>query len=200
MALMSYFTMTIQSLTPNTSSSNVTGASNTDPNQQEFHIKGSIAWTSCYGYVLNAWNSIVASQHRKHRGYRTQRVVADYLKQWWPSAESTGAGRIGSDCTGVPFDIEVKARASFQPKAWLDQVKARRKDVSTGQQLSFVVMRLNGQGEDAGGYAAMLPFDDLITLLVKAGWTNPTINRCGCGSWLMQGSDCKVCTILDGRL
>ena len=65
----------------------------------------------------------MASQHRKHRGYRTQKCVAEYLKRWFPYAESAGAGRQGSDILGVPFDIEVKARndKSFQPKAWLDQ-------------------------------------------------------------------------------
>jgi len=137
----------------------------------------------------------VASQHRKHRGYRTQRLVAEHLAQWWPAALSAGAGRVGSDVTGVPFDVEIKARASFQPKAWLDQLTARKNG-----QLGFVVMRLNGQGEDAGKYAAMLPFEDLVNLLINAGWMNPEIQRCSCGSWRMIGATCKVCSTLDGRI
>ena len=50
------------------------------------------------------------SQHRKHRGYKTQRNVAEYLKNaGWEHAYSIGAGQQGSDIQGIPFDIEVKA-------------------------------------------------------------------------------------------
>jgi hypothetical protein len=42
------------------------------------------------------------SQHRKHRGFATQRIDADYLKaNGWPYAEPVGAGRPGSDVTGA---------------------------------------------------------------------------------------------------
>ena len=53
------------------------------------------------------------SQSRKHRGYRSQKVLANYLvDNGFPFAESTGAGRSGSDITGcVGIDFEVKARA-----------------------------------------------------------------------------------------
>jgi len=50
----------------------------------------------------------MSQQSRKHRGYATERLVASYLQQWWPSA-SVGRGQ-GKDCLNVPFDIEVKAR------------------------------------------------------------------------------------------
>ena len=132
----------------------------------------------------------MASQHRKHRGYRTQKVVAEYLSKWFPYADSAGAGRQGSDVTGVPFDIEVKARAAFQPKEWLDQTRKR----SDGK-LSVVVMRFNKQGEDAAEYGAMLRFSDLVQLLNKvdhAEWFQEP-SRCeGCGTWLI--SDYKYCT------
>ena len=137
----------------------------------------------------------MASQHRKHRGYRTQKVVAEYLKKWFPYADSAGAGRQGSDVTGVPFDIEVKARSAFQPKEWLDQTRKR----SDGK-LSVVVMRFNGQGEDAAEYGAMLRFDDLIVLLLQAGYSKASlqINRCTqCGSWIT--AICSTCRIEDER-
>ena len=67
----------------------------------------------------------MASQHRKHRGMRTQKIVADYMRQWFPFADSAGAGRQGSDVLNVPFDVEVKARAGFQPKQVMDQLKSR---------------------------------------------------------------------------
>src|SRR5699024_94630 len=43
------------------------------------------------------------SQNRKRRGYRTQKVVADWLREnGWPHATSTGAGRQGADVENVP--------------------------------------------------------------------------------------------------
>jgi len=139
----------------------------------------------------------MASQSRKHRGYRTQRVVAQYLAQWWEHAESAGAGRQGKDVTGVPFDLEIKARTAFQPKAWLDQVTQR---AVIGESLSIVVMRFNGQGEDASQYGAMLRFDDLVSLLLQAGYSKASlqINRCNkCGSWIT--AICSTCRIEDER-
>ena len=133
----------------------------------------------------------MASQHRKHRGYRTQKVVAEFLQKWFPYADSAGAGRQGSDITGVPFDIEVKARSAFQPKEWLDQTRKR----SDGK-LSVVVMRFNGQGEDAGEYGAMLRFSDLIQLLNKVDYSEwfQEPSRCqGCGTWLINDDYCTKC-------
>ena len=42
------------------------------------------------------------SQSRKHRGYRTQKVGAEHLAaNGFPYAESTGAGRSGTDITDI---------------------------------------------------------------------------------------------------
>ena len=51
------------------------------------------------------------SQSRKHRGYATQRIVAEYLQaNGWEHALPVGAGRDGSDITGIKgLDIEIKA-------------------------------------------------------------------------------------------
>lgn len=102
------------------------------------------------------------SQHRKHRGYATQRLLAQYLRDnGWEYAESTGAGRAGSDITGVPFDVEVKARAGFQPAALMKQLDERK-----GEKLGFGVLRLNGQGEaNIDNWVAILRLEDLIELL-----------------------------------
>ena len=84
------------------------------------------------------------SQSRKHRGYRTQKVWAEYLAEnGFPYAESTGAGRGGTDITGtVGIDWEIKARTGFNPAAAIAQLKDRESD-----DLGIVVLRLNGQGE-----------------------------------------------------
>ena len=135
------------------------------------------------------------SQSRKHRGFRTERVVATYLSQWWRSA-SIGRGS-GKDIHNVPFDIEVKARSDFQPLAWLKQVEKR----SQGKELSAVVCRMNSQGEDASQYLAFMRFQDLVQLLLKAGYGDiqqDTVNlepeRCNkCGSWKLVDVECRVC-------
>ena len=133
------------------------------------------------------------TQHRKYRGFATERLVADYLSSVWEFA-SVGRGK-GKDIQNVPFDCEVKARAGFQPKAVLAQIKART--VISGE-LGFAVLRLNGQGEDVREYAAVIRFEDLLELLkLKYGHlsidpTEADIDRCAaCGSYMIQR--CLTC-------
>ena len=136
----------------------------------------------------------VTTQSRKYRGYKTQRIVANYLRQWWPYADSVGAGRTGSDILNFPFDVEVKARTGFQPKAALDQLKSREQG-----KIGFAVLRLNGQGEDPKDYCALMRFEDLEALLVAAGYHKQIVQepvRCDqCGSWMISGQECKTCQL-----
>ena len=114
----------------------------------------------------------VASQSRKHRGYRSQKVVAEYLAvNGFPYAESTGAGRIGSDITGtVGIDWEVKARTGFNPTAAIKQLKERSKK----KVLGIVCLRLNGQGESSiGEWVCILRLEDMVNLLRGAGYGDP---------------------------
>ena len=135
----------------------------------------------------------MASQARKHRGFRTERVVAQYLSTVWSGA-TVGRGS-GKDIVNVPFDVEVKARAGFQPLAWLKQSKAR---TALSGELGFCVMRLNTQGEQAHEYAALIRLGDLLPLLqLKYGHltsepTEADIDRCtDCGSYMIQR--CLTC-------
>lgn len=108
------------------------------------------------------------SQSRKHRGLRSQKVVADYLAaHGWPYAEPTGAGRQGSDILGTPdIAVEVKARAGFDPLAALRQAA----DAADGR-LPFAVLRLNGQGEaTVHEWVAVIRFGDLVRVLREAGY------------------------------
>jgi hypothetical protein len=139
------------------------------------------------------------SQSRKHRGYRTERVVSQFLAQWWPGA-AVGRGN-GKDVINVPFDVEVKARGDSNFQEWLRQ---GRKRAEKSGELSFVVSRRNGMGENAGEYLAFMRFDDLVQLLVKAGYTDfqaDTVNLeptyCQCGNTIMKGSPCHICEKLD---
>ena len=145
-----------------------------------------------HGNALSV-KQLMASQARKHRGFRTERVVAEYLSTQWPHA-TVGRGS-GKDILGVPFDAEIKARAGFQPLAYLKQLKAR---TSISGELGFGVIRLNGQGEDAREYAAIIRLEDLLPLLIlKYGHidkepTEADIDRCsGCGSYMIRR--CLTC-------
>jgi hypothetical protein len=120
-------------------------------------------------------------------------VVAHYLSSVWSGA-TVGRGS-GKDIVNVPFDVEVKARASFQPLAWIKQYRAR---TAVSGELGFCVMRLNGQGEDASEYACIIRLADLLPLLqLKYGHitsepTEADIDRCtGCGSYMIQR--CLTC-------
>ena len=135
------------------------------------------------------------SQSRKHRGYRTERVIESYLSQWWENA-SVGRGA-GKDIHNVPFDAEIKARSEFAPLSWLKQVTKR----AAGKELPFVVCRMNGQGEDAAEYLAFMRFGDLIQLLLQAGYGDIQKDsvelepeRCTlCGSWKLREVPCRTC-------
>ena len=135
------------------------------------------------------------TRSRKDRGFRTERVVAAYLSLWWRNA-SIGRGS-GKDIHNVPFDIEVKARSDFQPLAWLKQVEKR----SQGNELSAVVCRMNGQGEDASQYLAFMRFQDLVQLLlpiygdIHKDSVQLEPERCtSCGSWKLKEVPCRTCT------
>lgn len=143
----------------------------------------------------------MASQSRKYRGFSTERVVAKFLSEWWPHADiGRGAGK---DITHVPFDMEVKARSAFQPKAWIDQVTKR---ASKAGDLPLVVSRLNGQGEaNPQDYLAFMRLGDLVDLLLKAGYGEFQTDidklepdRCDkCGGWIFKGVACVTCRKAD---
>jgi hypothetical protein len=135
----------------------------------------------------------MASQARKYRGFRTERVVAQYLSTVWQGA-TVGRGS-GKDIVNVPFDVEVKARAGFQPLAYMKQLKAR---TALSGEMGFGVIRLNGQGEDVAEYCAIIRLADLLPLLqLKYGHldsepTEADIDRCtACGSYMIR--KCLTC-------
>ena len=145
------------------------------------------------------------ANHRKHRGYRTQKVLADYLKQWWTYADTAGAGRQGEDILNIPtISIEVKARSDFQPLAWIKQAES-----NAAGKLPMVIMRCNGQGEDAGEYLALLQqlyigdvtgeylsFVKVKVIMPILAYVIPTeeITRCtGCGAWMFMKGQCLTC-------
>ena len=135
------------------------------------------------------------SQSRKHRGFRTERVVAEFLRHWWEGAV-VGRGN-GRDILNVPFDCEVKARTGLDVSGTLRQIETR---TAKSGLLGFACFRLNGQGERCEEYVAMLRLGDLVELLVAAGYDkrkdaveDKDITRClDCGVYAL-GERCKFC-------
>jgi hypothetical protein len=135
------------------------------------------------------------SQSRKHRGFRTERVVAEFLRHWWEGAVvGRGSGR---DILNVPFDCEVKARTGLDVSGTLRQIETR---TAKSGLLGFACFRLNGQGERCEEYVAMLRLGDLVELLVAAGYDkrkdaveDKDITRClDCGVYAL-GERCQFC-------
>ena len=136
------------------------------------------------------------TNHRKHRGYRTQKVIADYLKQFWAYADTAGAGRQGEDILNIPtISIEVKARSDFQPLAWIKQA-----ETNANGKLPMVIMRCNGQGEDAGEYLAFVKVKHIMPILHQAAPSDELMRCNQCGYWSLKGKDCSVCRSMSMRV
>jgi hypothetical protein len=139
----------------------------------------------------------MASQSRKHRGFRTERVVASYLSSWWPNA-TVGRGN-GKDILGVPYDCEIKARSTQSLPELLRQIEAR---TSKSGDLGFGCLRLNGMGETPEKYLAVMRMGDLVQLLIQAGYADmqgdrDTLEpmRCKmCGAWAFTPI-CRTCEV-----
>ena len=106
---------------------------------------------------------------RKQRGRDSERIVANYLKEHgWPYAEPVGAGRSGSDVTGiVGVDIEVKARRNLDLTGTLRQQALRASDGV----LPLAVIRPDGFGPSRiGEWPVVLPLSVMVQLLREAGY------------------------------
>ena len=115
----------------------------------------------------NIVGSVMSS--RKQRGYDSQRIVANYLKnQGWMYAEPVGAGRPGSDVTGViGVDIEVKARRQLDLTGTLRQQYLRAEDGVVG----LAVLRPDGYGPSKiDQWPVIMPLNVAVQLLKDAGY------------------------------
>lgn len=85
------------------------------------------------------------AQSRKHRGYATQRELANRWREngMAPFAKAVGAGEAGEDILDAPFGlvIEVKARDTVSLTAAIKQALRAAPD-----SIAWVVWRHNGQG------------------------------------------------------
>lgn len=140
----------------------------------------------------------MASQHRRNRGLATERLVSNYLREWFPYATVGRGADPSGDIVNLPIDVEVKSVAKFAPLAWLRQSRAR---TTKSGKLGVVVLRCNGQATKVSEYAALMPFSTLVQLLLEAGYDKIPLElnpiRCNqCGSWIIEKMECKTCANL----
>lgn len=113
----------------------------------------------------------MTSPHRKSRGMATQAIAAEWFRHHgFPYATDAGAGRSGRDLLNlVGLAGEVKARAGFNPLAWIRQAVA-----TAAEDLPFVLLRCNGQGPKAvADWPVLLRLEDFTALVRAAGYGDP---------------------------
>jgi hypothetical protein len=111
----------------------------------------------------------------RDRGHALQRALADYLRAWWPSAESTPNGRAGSDVLGTPGIVwENKTPRRFDPYTWAAQAAGHVR----GGELPVCVYWPDGVGNRRPELAlAIVPLPELVDLLILAGYAGPVTDR-----------------------
>lgn len=105
----------------------------------------------------------------RERGRNLQNALARYLTRWWPSAESVGAGRQGTDILGTPGIMwECKTAREFRPALWVRQ--ALRHAAGNGN-VPVTVYWPDGVGEGRPQAAMLiLPLPIGVRLLLEAGY------------------------------
>jgi hypothetical protein len=113
----------------------------------------------------------------RDRGIRLQNALARYLTAWWPSAESAGSGRPGTDILGTPGIVwECKTAREFRPAEWVRQARSHTRS----DELPVVVYWPDGVGEGSPQCAmAILPLPELVTVLVAAEIMNKILKEAG---------------------
>jgi hypothetical protein len=89
----------------------------------------------------------------------------------FPYAESTGAGRSGTDVTGtIGIDWEVKARRGFPVIETMEQLSERAKEGLVG----IAVLRPDGWGPaKIADWPAIVPLSVIVKLLREVGYGDP---------------------------
>jgi len=104
---------------------------------------------------------------RKARGSRTQDLVAGWYQQLWPFATPQGSGRPGRDVLNVPLSIEVKARAGFNPTAWIREARKRARP-EEDELPPHAVLRPNEIGEmSVGDWIVLRRLEDDTAILAE---------------------------------
>lgn len=113
-----------------------------------------------------------AMSRSKQKGTLAESAVADYLKSTWETVERrvlSGKNDKG-DIAGIPkIVIEVKNQKSYKFSEWLRETKIEQ--INAEADYGVLVVKPNGVGvSKVNNWWAVLPLDDLVSLLKKAGY------------------------------
>lgn len=108
----------------------------------------------------------------KQKGTLAESAVADYLKNTWNTVERrvlSGKNDKG-DIAGIPkIVIEVKNQKSYKFSEWLKETKIEQTNAEADY--GVLVVKPNGVGvSKTDQWWAVLPLEDLVSLLTKAGY------------------------------
>jgi hypothetical protein len=103
------------------------------------------------------------------RGLVLQNSLARYLGQWWPSAESAGAGRPGTDISGTPGIVwENKTAREWKILEWVRQAEGHARRPGD---VPVTVYWPMGVGDGRPNLAlAIVPLPVMVRLLLEAGY------------------------------
>lgn len=103
------------------------------------------------------------------RGLVLQNSLARYLGQWWPLAESAGAGRPGTDISGTPGIVwENKTAREWRPAQWVRQAAGHR---TAASDIPVVAYWPDGVGSQRPNCVmAIVPLPVMVRLLLEAGY------------------------------
>lgn len=110
------------------------------------------------------------SSSRVARGRKTQRIVADYWRPWYPNAYSVGGFEPGEDVKETPgLYVEVKATADNPILQAIRQAHAGAEREGT-EDAPIVVWRPNGYGpESIDDWPVAMKMSTFIRLAEQAG-------------------------------
>ena len=96
------------------------------------------------------------------------------MRDLFPYAEPTGAGRQGKDILSTPgVWFELKARTGFNPLAALKQI-----EVESESEHGIAVLRMNGQGEKSiYDWVVCMRVSTMKDLLREAGYGGAAIEK-----------------------
>lgn len=102
------------------------------------------------------------TQSRKHRGYATERLVSERVRDLWPFNHVVRGQ--GPDLTETPgYSVEIKARRGLNLPDWMRQ--AARHSASHGG-IPLLILRLDGQGPTTvDDFPVVLRLGDFIDLV-----------------------------------
>lgn len=105
---------------------------------------------------------------RRQRGFQTEEILAEYLRPYFPGAETPTRGARGNDILGIPGVVfEVKATHECRLTEWMTKARSNCK---TPDDIPVAVWRRDGDGPaNVGHWPVVIDVATLAWLMKEAG-------------------------------